>query len=51
MEDQKAKIAQLLEDGYILIGGALSPEETENIRQRVNFAREQGLGRGIERCR
>ena len=47
MEDNKANVAQLLEDGYILIEGALSQEETENIRQRVNYAREQGWEEGL----
>ena len=47
MEGTKVNIGQLLEDGYILIEGALSPEETENIRQRVNFAREQGWEEGL----
>ena len=47
MEDAKAKIDQLLQDGFILFEGALSPEETENIRQRVNYAREQGWEEGL----
>ena len=47
MEDNKTNVTQLLENGYFLIEGALSPEETENIRQRVNFAREQGWEEGL----
>ena len=30
-----------------LIEGALSSEETEHIRQRVNYAREQGWEEGL----
>jgi hypothetical protein len=33
---------QLDRDGFLLIQGALSPEETERCRTRMNHAREQG---------
>ena len=47
MADMKDKLAQLQQEGFVLIEGALSPEETENIRQRINYAREQGWEEGL----
>ena len=34
-------------DGYVLIEGALSPQETELVRQRVDHAREMGWEEGL----
>ena len=41
------KLYQLERNGYLLIAGALSPEVTEHLRQRVNCAREQGWEEGL----
>jgi hypothetical protein len=38
---------QLDRDGFLLIQGALSPEETERCRTRMNHAREQGWQEGL----
>ena len=38
---------QLERDGFLLIEGALSPEETERCRVRINFARERGWQEGL----
>ncbi len=47
MEDIESKLDQLERDGFVLIKGALSPEETEHIRQRINYAREIGWEEGL----
>jgi ectoine hydroxylase-related dioxygenase (phytanoyl-CoA dioxygenase family) len=40
-------LERLERDGYVLIEGALSPEETERCRLRLNHAREQGWQEGL----
>src|SRR5437016_5886308 len=45
--DLEARLDQLDQDGFLLIEGALTPEETERIRQRINHAREQGWQEGL----
>src|ERR1043166_3431048 len=42
-----ADLDQLDRDGFLLIRGALSPEETEAVRQRINYARQQGWEEGL----
>ena len=49
MQDVADKLDQLERDGYVLIEGALSPQETELVRQRVDHARDNGLGGRVER--
>ena len=49
MRDMADKLDQLDRDGYVLIEGALSPQETDLVRQRVDHARDIGLGGGLER--
>ena len=41
------KLDQLDRDGYLLVEGALTPDETEHIRQRINYARQQGWDEGL----
>src|SRR5258708_611705 len=45
--DREARLDQLERDGFLLIEGALTPEETEVLRQRINYAREQGWQEGL----
>src|SRR5260370_30802360 len=45
--DLEHRLDQLDRDGFLLIEGALSSEETERIRQRINHAREQGWQEGL----
>ena len=47
MENIESKLDRLEQDGFILIEGALSPEETERIRQRINYARKMGWEEGL----
>ena len=47
MADMKNKLAQLQQEGFVLIEGALSPDETEHIRQRINYARKKGWEEGL----
>ena len=47
MENIENQLDRLEQDGFILIEGALSPEETEHIRQRINHAREMGWEEGL----
>ena len=47
MQDVTDKLDQLERDGYVLIEGALSPQETELVRQRVDHAREMGWEEGL----
>ena len=47
MRDMADKLDQLERDGYVLIEGALSPQETELVRQRVDHAREMGWEEGL----
>jgi hypothetical protein len=42
-----ARLDQLDRDGFLLIEGALTPEETERCRVRINYAREQGWEEGL----
>src|SRR5438874_4473119 len=42
-----AELDQLDRDGFLVIPGALSPEEVERIRARLNDAREQGWQEGL----
>ena len=51
MDNVEAKLDQLEEDGFITVENALTPAETEHVRQRINHARSDGLGRGAERRR
>lgn len=41
------KLEQLERDGFLLIAGALSAEETERCRTRLNHAREMGWQQGL----
>ena len=47
MQDMADKLDQLERDGYVLIEGALSPQETELVRQRVDHARKMGWEEGL----
>ena len=47
MKDIEQKLDQLEQDGFTLVEGALSPEETEHVRQRINYAREMGWEDGL----
>ena len=47
MENIESQLDRLEQDGFILIEGALSLEETEHIRQRINYAREMGWEEGL----
>ncbi|MDA1190525.1 MAG: phytanoyl-CoA dioxygenase family protein [Candidatus Poribacteria bacterium] len=47
MIDIEAKLDELEEVGFLHIEGAMTPEETEKTRQRINFAREQGWEEGL----
>ena len=47
MADIKDELKKLQQNGFVLIEGALSPDETERIRQRINYAREQGWEEGL----
>ena len=38
VSDVEDKLDQLDRDGYLLVEGALTPEETEHVRQRINYA-------------
>ena len=45
--DVEDKLDKLERDGYLLVEGALTLDETEHIRQRINYARQQGLEEGL----
>ena len=47
MEKLNEKLDQLEQDGVLLIEGALSPEETSRIRDRIFFAKAQGWEEGL----
>ena len=47
MEDMTSRLDQLERDGFLLIKAALSPQETELLRQRVDHAREMGWEEGL----
>ena len=40
MDDLHQKLDQLERDGFLLIEGALAPEETERLRARIFYAKE-----------
>ena len=41
MKDLDEKLDQLERDGFVLIKGALSPEETEQVRSRISTRRSR----------
>ncbi|MBM3216907.1 phytanoyl-CoA dioxygenase family protein [Candidatus Poribacteria bacterium] len=41
------RLDELDDNGFIVIEGALTPDETEHIRQRINYAREQQWEEGL----
>jgi len=45
--DVEARLDQLEREGFLLIEGALDPDEREHMRQRMNYAREQGWQEGL----
>src|SRR5437879_2292217 len=45
--DLEARLDQLDRDGFVLIEGALSPEESERCRVRIIYAREQKWEEGL----
>ncbi len=47
MGEVDARLDELEAEGFIVVEGAMTPEETETIRQRVNYAREQGWEEGL----
>ena len=47
MNTIEQKLDQLETEGHILVEGALSPHETEHVRQRINYAREMGWADGL----
>ncbi|MYI98962.1 MAG: hypothetical protein F4104_04860, partial [Gemmatimonadetes bacterium] len=47
MKDLDEKLDQLERDGFVLLKGALSPEETEQVRSRIFHAKEQGWEEGL----
>ncbi|SVD22813.1 uncharacterized protein METZ01_LOCUS375667, partial [marine metagenome] len=47
MDDLNEKLNQLEHEGFILIKGALVPEETERLRERIFYAKEQGWQEGL----
>ena len=47
MDNLEAKLDRLEEDGFILVENALTPEETEHVRQRINHARAMGWEEGL----
>jgi ectoine hydroxylase-related dioxygenase (phytanoyl-CoA dioxygenase family) len=47
MTNLNAQLDQLDRDGFLLLEGALTPEETERARTRLNRAREMGWQEGL----
>ena len=47
MDDLHQKLDQLEHDGFLLIEGALAPEETERLRARIFYAKEKGWQEGL----
>jgi len=47
VSDTQQDLEKLQENGYLHIEGALSPEENELLRQRINHAREMGWEEGL----
>src|SRR5437764_15495428 len=45
--DLDQQLEQLDRDGFLVLPGALSPEEVERVRARLNEAREQGWQEGL----
>ena len=45
--DVEDKLDKLERDGYLLVEGALTLDETAHIRQRINYARQQGWEGGL----
>ena len=43
----ESQLDQLEADGFLLVAGALAPDEVEHLRQRINHAREQGWEEGL----
>ena len=39
-QKMEKQLQQLERDGFLLIKGALSAEDTEHTRQRINYARQ-----------
>ena len=42
-----SQLDQLEADGFLLVAGALSSDDVEHLRQRINHAREQGWEEGL----
>ena len=47
MDNVEARLDQLEEDGFITVENALTPAETEHVRQRINHARAMGWEEGL----
>ncbi len=47
MDEVAARLDELDAEGFIVVEGAMTPDETEHARQRVNYAREQGWEEGL----
>ena len=47
VNDVEDKLNQLERNGYLLVEDALTADETEHIRQRINYARQQGWEEGL----
>ncbi|MEC9258815.1 MAG: phytanoyl-CoA dioxygenase family protein [Candidatus Poribacteria bacterium] len=47
VNDVEDKLNQLERNGYLLVEDTLTPDETEHIRQRINYARQQGWEEGL----
>ncbi len=47
MDDATQLMDRLEEDGFVVVGGALPPEEVATVRERVDHAREQGWEEGL----
>lgn len=45
--DLDKQLDQFERDGYLIIPNALNPEETERVRQKINYGREQGWQEGL----
>ena len=47
MDNVETRLDQLEEDGFITVENALTPAETEHVRQRINHARTMGWEEGL----
>lgn len=47
MYNVQEKLDQIERDGFVLVEGALTPEETAHIRNRIHHAREMGWEEGL----